>query len=205
MQYCPHCSHVLQKPVKVCPYCKKTVDYQILAAVYQDRNSSKKNRKKLWKIWIKEHENIFMLAGGALLGVIIGIISFSGYSKVQFDNERGGYIEKIAKLESVINKRNEEAGDAINNYQKQLVKKNEMIKILTEQKKGLASIIRTTRALAENGTFTPNTEELVVDYQNNMRNLKFQFYSLEEKLKEIANDSGSSSYNLNAIPQLLEE
>jgi hypothetical protein len=204
MHYCPHCSHELIKAVKVCPYCKKMIDYKILAEVYQGPNSTEKNKIKLWKIWLKEHENIFMLIGGIFTGIIIGIIISSGYTQVQFKEERKGYLEKIAQMESMINKKNSETGDTINNYQKTLYEKNEIIKTLTDQKTGLASIIKITRTLTENCTVTPNSAEFVANYQNNMRNLKYQFYNLEDKLKEMTKDTGSS-YNLNTIPQLLEE
>jgi hypothetical protein len=204
MHYCPHCSHVLLKPVKVCPYCKKTVDYEILASVYQDRDRSEKDRTKLRKIWLKEHEGIFMLIGGVLLGFILGIIIISGYIKIQFENEREEYIKKMAEMELIINKRNAEAGDAISNYQKQLLEKSEIIKVLMEQKAALASVIRVTRSLAENSTVTPNSPEITTDYQNNMRNFRYQFYTLEEKLKEMTKEEGSS-YNLNTLPQLVEE
>ena len=45
MHYCPHCSEALPKSVQVCPRCKKTVDFAILATQFENHETSYKDKK----------------------------------------------------------------------------------------------------------------------------------------------------------------
>ena len=204
MQYCPHCSESLPKSVQVCPRCKKTVDFSILASQFENHKTSHKDKTALRKIWFKEHQNKFNLLGGIIIGFIIGIAAYYIFSLYQVENERTEYIKKITALESEIRKKESAAGDERNNLQKQIIEQREIISILEDQKKRLASIINFTRSITDNCIITPNSPESVGEFQKNIRYLKNLFYDQEEKLKQTSHDT-NNSYNLNTISQLLEE
>ena len=204
MSYCPHCSELLTKPVKICPYCKKTVDINLYSQLVEPGESSGKSKKIVRKIWIREHANIILPAITLIIGVIIGAILLYSYGEIKFASERSDYEERIVQLENEIQQKEQVANNSSKGFQDQLDKKDQIITIISEQKDILGRIINFTKRFSTNSTITPNSEQEVDFFQRNVIYLNRQFETQQEKLKETG-FTPINSYNLLPIPQFLAQ
>ena len=68
MEYCPYCAQPLSKSFKVCPNCRKSLQFDLLEKVYRPGNSSHINKKVLKRMWYREHLHIFIPTISFILG-----------------------------------------------------------------------------------------------------------------------------------------
>lgn len=204
MSYCPHCSELLTKPVKICPYCKKTVDIDLYSQLVKPSESSGKSKKILRKMWIREHTNFILPAVTLVIGVVIGAILLYSYGEIKFASERSDYEEQIVQLENEIKLKEEAASNSSIGFQDQLDKKDQIITILAEQKDILGRIINFTNRFSNNSTITAGSEQELDFFQRNVLYLNRQFEAQQEKLKETGY-TPINAYNLLPIPQFLSQ
>ncbi len=205
MNYCPFCAEKLLKPVKVCPYCKKSIDPQLLKDIYTPAGGpSGLNRKLLWKRWFTEHSLFIYPIIALILGLIAGIILAYSYAALQFSSEKSAYQQHIAELQNTLQQRESSVSDIQSSLQKQIAKQNEIVKILLEQKDVLSRLIYFTRLLSENSALTPNTPEDIENYRRNTIHLIRLFNESQTKLISAGLED-TRSYNLQTIPALLQQ
>ena len=204
MKYCPYCSEALSKSVKICPNCKKSLDFDVMGELYEEGGTSRVSKRAKKKIWFKEHSHIIMPFITLLIGFAIGAVLLYGFAQLQFTAERSDYENQITQLQEQINKNESAAGNAQSGFKQKLQAKDKIIKILAEQQKIMSGIINFTRRLAQNSTISPNSIEQSTYFQRNFRYLKKQFETQQEKLK-AAGYSPIKSYDLKTVPRLLEE
>lgn len=204
MEYCPYCATQLTKPSKVCPNCKKVLDLELLNEIYTSGKGSDVNKKLLKQKWFKEHTYIIApvitLLAGLLLG---GIISYT-YAQGEFSGERTTYKSKISELQTAVAKKDSAVSSSVEEFQKQLSLKDDVIAALSEQKKILISVTSFTRRLAKNSTVTPNSVDESDYYRRNVLYLKGQFEKQQEKLIETGYTSQGAG-EIVTIPQMLEQ
>lgn len=204
MSYCPHCSELLTKPVKICPYCKKSVDMSLFSKMVEPGETSSKNKKVKRTIWLREHASIIWPMITLILGVVIGAILLFSYGELKFASERTEYEEKITQLQDEIKQKEQAANNSSQGFQEQLDAKDQIITILSEQKDILGRIINFTNRLSRNSTITPNTQQEADFFQRNVLYLNNQFETEQEKLKEIE-FTPINTYNLQPVPQLMSQ
>jgi len=204
MNYCPHCSKPLTKPVKVCPFCKKTVDIDMYAALFKPGETSTVSKKVIRKIWFQEHTNLIIPIISFIAGFILGAIILFGIAEAKFVSERSDYENRITELETVIKQKDQNANSTTAGFQTQINTKEAIINILLEQMDIMNRILNFTSRLANNSTITPNSAEEADYFKRNVLYLNRQFEIQQEKLKETG-FSEPQSYNLIPIPQLLIE
>ena len=204
MSYCPHCSELLTKPVKICPYCRKAVDIDLFSQLVEPGDRSAKHKKVLRKIWLREHAYIILPAITVIIGMVIGAILLYGYGEVKFASERTDYEETIVQLENQIKQKEQAADNSSRGFQDQLDQKDQIITILTEQKDILGRIINFTNRFSTTSTITANSEQELDFFQRNVLYLNRQFEPQQEKLKETGY-TPITTYNLLPIPQFLSQ
>jgi uncharacterized membrane-anchored protein YhcB (DUF1043 family) len=203
MKYCPFCAEKLSKPVKVCPYCNKSLDLELFQEIYVSGESSEVNRKLLLKRWFKERTLIFYPIIALIIGLVAGIIITYGYSLVKFASEKSNYENQIVELQNILQQKETSAGNVQSDLQTQLLKKDEIIKILLEQKDLFSRLIYTTSRLSANSILTPNTPEDADNYKRNTLYLIQLFNDSQTNLNSKGlNDS--KTYSLQTVPGLLE-
>lgn len=203
MKYCPFCAEKLTKPVKVCPYCKKSLDFELFQEIYVSGESSEVNRKLLLKRWFKERALFFYPVIALLTGFIAGIILTYGYSQLKFASEKSNYENQITELQNILQQKETSAGDVQSDLKNQLLNKDEIIKILLEQKDLLSRLIYTTSRLSANSVLTPNTPEDIDNYKRNTLYLIQLFNDSQTKLSAKGLDD-NKTYTLQTVPSLLE-
>lgn len=204
MTYCPFCAEKLLKPAKICPYCKKSIDPQLFKEMYGSAGGpSHLDRKLLMKRWFKEHSLFIYPMMALLIGLIIGIILAYSYALIQFSGERSDYQKKITELENTLQKQKTTAGNLESDFQNQLDTKNNIIKILLEQKELLSRLIYFTNRLSENSTLTPNTPEDIDNYRRNTLYIIQLFNESQTKLKSAGLED-NKAYYLQTVPSLLQ-
>lgn len=203
MEYCPYCAEPLTKSYKICPYCKKSLDTELLKQIYQPGTSSKVDKKKLLKIWFMEKSHIIYPVITLIIGFIIGAILFYGFAQAEFAGERSDYRDQIADLNKTISDNTNSAGSVQQNLENTIAAKDTIITILTEQNDILNRVIFFTRRLATNSTITPNSAENQDYYR---RNILYLIRSFEEQQEKLNNTEYSveKTYDLRTIPQFLE-
>lgn len=160
MTYCPFCAEKLHKPTKICPYCKKSIDPQLFKEMYGSAGgTSRIQRKVLMKRWFKENSFFIYPIITLLIGLIIGSILAYSYALIQFSGERSDYQKQVTELQNTLQEQKTIAGNRQSDFQNQLDTKNNIIKILLEQKELLSRLIYFTNRLSENNILTPNTPE----------------------------------------------
>ena len=203
MKYCPFCAEKLSKPVKICPYCKKSLDLELFQEIYVSGESSAVNRKLLFKRWFKERSLFFYPVLALLIGCIAGIISTYSYSQLHFANERSDYQNQITELQNIIKQKEASAGNVQSDLQNQLLNKDEIIRILLEQKDLLSRLIYTTNRLSTNSVITPNTPADIDNFKRNTLYLIQLFNDAQTKLSAKGLDD-NKTYTLQTVPALLE-
>jgi cytoskeletal protein RodZ len=204
MNYCPYCAAQITKPSKVCPNCKKVLDFELLNEIYMSGKRSEPNRKLLKRKWFKEHNHIIVPIITMLAGIFVGGIISYLYAQTDFVTERKNYRSQISELQQTIATKDSAVSNSSDEFQKQLSVKNDIIGVLSEQKKILISITSFTRRLARNSVITPNSVDESDYYKRNVTYLKSQFDKQEEKLAETAFETGEAS-DVITIPQIFEE
>jgi hypothetical protein len=204
MNYCPYCAAQITKPSKVCPNCKKVLDFELLNEIYMSGKGSGVNKQLLKQKWFKEHTHIIIPIITLLAGFLIGGIISYVYARGEFAGERISYKNKISELQTTIANKDSAVSNSAEEFQKQLSSKNDIIAVLSEQKKTLISIASFTRRLARNSTITPNSVDESDYYKRNILYLKGQFEKQQEKLVETGYTSEEAS-DVITIPQILEE
>jgi hypothetical protein len=203
MVYCPHCSEALPKQVKVCPFCNKTIDAQLLSSLYEPGESSEVDKKIRRKIWFKE-KLLFILP---LLALIIGLVSGSAamlaFTEIQYTSSRTAYEDQIKSLQEEIQKNQQSAVDSNQEMNKIIAQKDKIITSLAEQNSIFSRMVSFTNRLARSSTITPNSPQEIDFYQRNIRYLQSLFNQEQEKLREASYDS-TGTFNLIPIPQFLE-
>lgn len=204
MKYCPYCAEELTKPAKVCPNCKKLLDVDVVKEAYLSGEGSGVNRKILRQKWFKEHTHIIMPIVTLIIGLVVGGLFSYAYANWGFSNERSEYKSQISGLKMTIASKDSALSNSSEGFQEQLGSKNNIIKILTEQRKLLIQIINFTRRLANNAAVTPNSASEADYYRRNVRYLIRQFENEQTNLAET-NHQLDAPGNLVTIPQIIEE
>ncbi len=203
MAYCPHCSEALPKPVKVCPFCNKSIDIQLISSMYKSGESSEMDKKAKRKIWFREKLLIILPMISLLIGLTIGVIAMLIFMEVQYAASRSSYEEQIKSLQDEIGSREKTAANSNLTLNNTIIEKDKIIASLTEQNSILSRMIAFTSRLARNSTITPTSPQDIDYFQRNIRYLQSLFNQEQEKLKETSYDS-TATYNLTPIPQFLE-
>lgn len=203
MSYCPHCSELLPKPTKICPFCNKTVDLSLISSVFKPGESSDIQRKMKRKIWFREKLIIILPIIFLAIGLGIGAIAMFTIDEVRFASTRTDYEERIATLQSTIEEGQQNAANSQLELNQTLAEKDLIIASLTEQNKIFSRMIYFTSRLANNSTITPASPQDIDYFQRNVRYLQNQFTQEQEKLAQTSYTT-EGSYNLIPIPQLLE-
>ena len=203
MAYCPHCSEALPKPVKVCPFCNKTIDVHMLSSLYQPGESSEIDKKTRRKIWFKEKLLFILPLLAIVTGLIAGAAAMLIYTEVQYASSRSAYEDQIRLLEGEIEKMQQASLNSNQELNQVLVEKDKIIGVLVEQNSIFSRMISFTNRLARGSTITPASPQDIDFYQRNIRYLQSLFNQEQEKLKDTPYDS-TGTYNLVPIPQFLE-
>jgi hypothetical protein len=203
MSYCPHCSELLPKPTKICPFCNKTVDLSLISSVYKPGESSDIQRKMKRKIWFREKLIIILPIIFLAVGLGVGAIAMFTFDEVRFASTRTEYEDRIATLQSTIEERDQNAASSQLELNQTLAEKDVIIGSLTEQNQLFSRMIAFTSRLARNSTITPASPQDIDFFQRNVRYLQNLFTQEQEKLAETSYEA-PGSFNLIPIPQLLE-
>ena len=121
MDYCPYCAEQLTRPYKICPYCKKNLDTDLLKQLFEAGESSKIDKKLKMKIWYKEKSHIFYPILTLIIGFVVGAFLFYGFAQTQFSAERNGYQNQISVLQNTIEEKETSAGDEKSAFENRLV------------------------------------------------------------------------------------
>ena len=203
MRYCPYCASELSKPTKICPYCKKSLEFDLLKDMLETGERSDINKKLHWKIWYKEHSHIIFPMITLIIGFIIGAILLYSYAQVEFASDKAELKDRISELQNTIDQNASAAGDVQSELQERLEHKDKVIATLLEQKDLYSRLTYFTRRLSDNSTITPNTPEDADYYRRNTLYLIRLFEESEQQLDSL-NVQDDKSYNLQAVPQLLD-
>ncbi len=203
MIYCPNCATRLDKTVDVCPYCKKVLDIKVIRELFTTKGSSRFRRSVMSKIWFKEHGHIIIPIIMIVVGLAIGTAVSFGYANVQFRSEALGFETQLAELQITIEQNKSTADDIRSEMNQQLISKEKVITILTEQKKLLGQIISFTNRLSRNSTVQPDSTSEADYYSRNVRYVISQFEKQAEELDQLGITTVKPS-TLKPVPQLLE-
>jgi len=203
MAYCPHCSEALPKPVKVCPFCNRTIDVDLLSAMYEPGESSELDKKVRRKIWFKEKLLFILPLLALIIGLVAGATGMLVFMEIQFESTRDAFEEQIASLQNEIEKQQQSVASSNQEMNDIIRDKDQIISSLTEQNSIFSRMISFTNRLARTSTITPVSPQDIDYYQRNIRYLQSLFEQEQEKLKETSYQS-EATYNLVPIPQFLE-
>ena len=203
MKYCPYCAEALSKPTKICPYCKKTLEIDLIKEMLEPGDTSQIDSKIKLKIWYKEHSHIIFPFITLIIGFIAGAILLYGFAQTQFAGERSDYKDTIASLEATIQNNATSADNTQTELEETIARKDQIIKVLLEQKDLYSRMTYFTSRLGSNSNIAPNTTEDADYYKRNTLYLIRLFEESQEKLKTLEFED-EKSYNLRSIPSLLE-
>ena len=204
MNYCPYCATQIIKPSKVCPNCKKVLDFELLNEIYMSGKGSEVNKQLLKRKWFKEHTYIITPIVALFIGFFVGGILSYLYAQMEFSGERTDYRGQISELQTSIATKDSAVSNSKDEFQKQLSLKNGIIALLSEQKKTLISVTSFTRRLARNSIITPNSIDESDYYKRNIAYLKSQFNNQQERLVETGFETDEAN-DIITIPQIFEE
>ncbi len=139
-----------------------------------------------------------------IVGLFIGSVFSYAYAQREFSIQRANYQNQITELQMTVAGKDSAVSNSREEFQRQLDSKNNIIEILTEQRKILIQIINFTRRLSNNSTITPNSADESNFFKRNVSYLNGQFAKEQEKLIETGYMSDNAG-NLVTIPQLYEE
>jgi hypothetical protein len=189
--------------MKICPFCKRTVDLGLISSVYTPGESSDIQRKIKRKIWFREKLIIILPSITLAIGFVAGAIVMFVYDDVRFASTRNDYENRIATLQATIAERDQNAANSQLESNQLMTEKDLIIASLTEQNQLFSRMIGFTSRLARNSTITPSSPQEIDYFQRNIRYLQNLFNQEQEKLGETSYES-PDSYSLIPIPQLLE-
>jgi RNA polymerase subunit RPABC4/transcription elongation factor Spt4 len=204
MRYCPYCAESISEDAKVCPNCKKSLEFDILKEMYISQDSSNINKQVKRKLWYKEHSHIIFPIITTIIGFVAGAILLYSFAQVQFAGQRSEYKDKIAQLEKTISNKESAASTAESEYESRLKAKDYVIGILAEMNDIYSRLIYFTSRLSNASTITPNSTEDADFYTRNTKYLINLFNAEQEKLKDTEFQS-DKTYNLETVPKLLEQ
>lgn len=202
MIYCPYCSEPITKSQKTCPFCKKSLDLDILDSLYEPGESSAISRKELRRLWFIEHSYIFWPVISLVLGLIAGGIIMFIYDQVQFSVERADLRTKIEELQSTVEQKESNTTDLKSGLEQEIGERDEIIEILDDQKETLTRIINFTRRFASGIPIPPSMGQESNSYKSNINYLIRQFETGQDKLRN-AGYKNIKTYNLETVPQVL--
>lgn len=203
MKYCPYCAEELTQPVKVCPNCKKLLDVDFIKEIYESGKGSQMNKKLLKRKWLKEHAHIIIPVVTLIVGVVVGGLLSYTYAQQAFASERRDYRNQISELQMTIASRDSVIANSSQGFQEQLASKDEIIEILSGQRRILIQVVNFTRRLSNNSIVTPNTADEADYYKRNILYLNNQFQNEQERLIETGYTSDGAE-NLVTVPQMIE-
>lgn len=203
MAYCPYCSEALPKPVKVCPFCNKAIDTNLISSMYKASESSDVDKRVKRKIWLREKILIILPTLAVLIGLAVGAFAMLIFMEVQYAASRSSYEEQIKSLQDEIGKKEKSAANSNQELNNTILEKDKIIASLTEQNSIFSRMIAFTSRLTRASTITPTSPQDIDYFQRNIRYLQSLFNQEQEKLKQTAYDS-TATYNLTPIPQFLE-
>ncbi len=203
MEYCPFCANPLPRKVSLCPHCNKNLEISYLKELYLTEDSSHIDTRSLRKIWFREHRHIILSVLFLLLGILLGAAGIYSYAQLQFRQEKQNLQSQISDLQQQIKDLQSASQNQQQTVEAELKKRDEIITLLTEQKKLMGQIMAFTRRLANNSTITPNDPAQGNYFLRNWRYLVQQYNKKQEKLKEMQADQGIDP-NLTTIPQFSE-
>ena len=203
MAYCPYCSEALPKPVKVCPFCNKAIDTNLISSMYKAGESSDVDKRVKRKIWLREKILIILPTLAVLIGLAVGAIAMLIFMEVQYAASRSSYEEQIKSLQDEIGKKEKSAANSNQELNNTILEKDKIIASLTEQNSIFSRMIAFTSRLTRASTITPTSPQDIDYFQRNIRYLQSLFNQEQEKLKQTSYDS-TATYNLTPIPQFLE-
>ncbi|MGD9897899.1 MAG: hypothetical protein AB7T22_02115 [Calditrichaceae bacterium] len=202
MIYCPYCSEPVTKSHKICPFCKKSLDLDILDNLYEPGDSSAISKKDLRRLWFIERSYIFWPVITLILGLIAGGMLMFIYDQVQFSGERADLRTKIEELQTAIDRKESKTTDLKSGLEQEVAERDQIIAILDDQKETLSRIINFTRRFASGIPIPPSMAEESSSYKGNMNYLIRQFETGQDKLKN-AGHKNIKTYNLETVPQVL--
>ncbi len=204
MTYCTYCAGRLTKPFKICPFCKKMLDLNMLKQIYGAGETSRINKWAQNKIWFKEHGYVLTPILTLVLGFGIAAFLLFSFVEIKLNKERSTYELQIADLQASMIQKEATEDNTRSALEKQISHKNEIISTLAEQTETLRRIINLTRHFAENSTVIPVSEEQSDYFKRNFRALNSKFVSQQKKMVTIGY-APAESRDLRTIPQLLSE
>ncbi len=204
MHYCPYCSEPVSEKAKTCHNCKRMLDLEVLAQVFDTAEESEMKKSALRKIKTKENMRYIWPGITLIIGFIIGGIFLYLFSLAQFALEKNDLTTQIDSLHRQINKLNASANSDRAGLQKELDSKEKIINILSKQRSSAASIINFTRRFAAASAITAASEDDINYFRNNFIYLRKQFFNQQDML-DSTDFKQSGRFNLKTIPQFLEE
>ncbi|MBN2424559.1 MAG: hypothetical protein JXB44_06010, partial [Calditrichaceae bacterium] len=189
---------------KICPHCKKSVDLNLIENLY-DEETVELNKSISRTLWFREHSRIIFPIIFLIIGLAAGAIFMYSYSLIYFANEKSSYEKQIAELQEKVQNSASEAGKESASLKQQIDQKERIIKMLKSQRQYMSQIINFTRRLAENSTITTLDLAQRDYYQRNVRYLISQYMLENEKLTQAGFKEEEETYNLQTIPQYLEQ
>lgn len=204
MQYCYFCSEPINKPSKVCPHCKGTLDLTLYESLLEERETSHLSTKNTRRIWFIEHAHIFWPVITLIAGVLLGSVLTYGFAQLRFADTKAGLLAEIDQLKVTIEQHENTSSSAQAQLADQLEAKANLITILDEQKEILSRIINFTRRFSESSVITPNSDDVADTFKRNFNYLNNQFFTQQELLKQKEH-SNISTYNLQTVPQILSD
>ncbi|KAA3610439.1 MAG: hypothetical protein D8M58_05505 [Calditrichaeota bacterium] len=204
MRYCPYCSTQISESAKSCHNCKKSLDFEAIASVFEASEASEINKSAVRKIWIKEHARFVWPVVTLIIGFIVGGAVLYSLALAQAASEKDTLNSEIEKLNAQISQINSDAQGAQSGLQGQIQEKEKIITILTSQRQSLTRIINFTRRFTNNSIITPNSEAEATYFKNNFRYLRGQF---DDQQAELDNTTFADNrrFNLKTAPQFLED
>ncbi|MGD9487391.1 MAG: zinc ribbon domain-containing protein [Calditrichaceae bacterium] len=202
MLYCPYCSEPVTKSQKICPFCKKSLDLDLLDNLYEPGESSSISKKELRRLWFIERSYIFWPVITLLLGLIAGGIIMFIFDQVQFSGERADLRTKIEELQATIDRKESKTTDLKSGLEQEVAGRDQIIAILDDQKETLTRIINFTRRFASAIPIPPSMEQESNSFKSNINYLIRQFETGQDKLKNTGYKN-IKTYNLETVPQVL--
>ena len=204
MRYCPYCSAQISETAKSCHNCKKSLDFEAIASVFEAGKASAVNKSALRKIWIKEHARFVWPVLTLVIGFIAGGAILYSLALVQASAEKDSLNIEIEDLKNQISQLNSEAKNAQSGLQGEIQAKDEIISILTAERQTLTRIINFTRSFTNNSIITPNSESDATGFRNNFRYLRKKFEGQQDQLNNTA-FANNRKFNLKTAPQFLAD
>ena len=204
MHYCPYCSASVSENAKTCHNCKKSLEFGLIATALENSEESDFKKSALRKIWIKERMRYVWPLIMSIVGFLVGGVILYFMAALQFSIKTDDLTVRIDSLNAQIKTLNSSAQNAQSGLQEKLQAKDKIIKLLSEQRKTMSSIINFTRRFSNNSIITPGSDGETESFRRNFFYLQTQFENQQDELNETQFEN-DNVFNLKTIPQFLEE